>query len=88
MLFQSVADAPRINEDEEALEISSKGNITFYEILTKLKSSGYENVGKYNYIFYCSNFAICPNICVKDLYNNFKVGNKLIISYHIKEAWG
>ena len=88
MLFQSVADAPKINEDEENIEITIKGNITLYEILTKLKNSGYENLGKYNYIYYCNNFALCPNIYVKDLYNNFKVGNKVIISYHIKEAWG
>lgn len=74
----------------QALELKMKGDSTFGFLMSKLRKK-FSSVIKDDetFIFYVgNNFAICPNSTLKDVYNNFNSGGRLIINYALNVAWG
>ena len=79
-----------IDESDQQLELTFKGDSTFATLMARLRKK-FKSVIKENenFIFFVgNNFAILPTATLKDVYDNFNSGGRLILNYALNMAWG
>lgn len=90
IILKAIPPAKQIvqSEDKDYLEFGIKGETTLASLMNRLRKNYKDIIKDQSFIFYCSNFALCPSSTIRDIYNNFGVGGKLVLSYNIIETWG
>jgi hypothetical protein len=69
--------------------VQMPGDATFGKLLENLKQRYNDYLKDKSLFFYCgNNFAIIPSAYVRDIYDNFQVGEKIIVNYSIEVSWG
>ena len=80
--MKPVANAPILKK----LRFKVQGSENFATIINFVSN---QIKAKETIFLYCnSSFSPCPDACISDIYECFKVGGELIINYAITEAWG
>ena len=90
LIFKPAPGAQKVTSPgKENLEVTVGGAKKFSDILMNLKKKIEYFRSQKSFLFYVSNtFAVYPNACVRDIYENFGSGGALTVNYSVNEAWG